>query len=52
MLREAVEDALDEIDDGGDPAEALASLRAMIDDDDEDVLDDATFDPDAEPPDA
>ncbi len=52
MLREAVEDALDEIDDGGDPAEVLASLRAMIDDDSEDVLDDATFDPDAEPPDA
>lgn len=52
MLREAVEDALDEIDDGGDPAEAIATLRAVIEDDGEDILDDATFDPDAEPPDA
>jgi hypothetical protein len=48
LLREAIEDALDEIDDGGDPAAALADLRAMIEDDSEDVLDDATFDPDAE----
>ena len=48
MLREAIEDALDEIDDGGDPAAVLADLRAMIEDDSEDVLDDETFDPDAE----
>lgn len=52
MLREAIEDALDEIDDGGDPAAVLADLRAMIEDYSEDVLDDETFDPDAEAPDA